>query len=269
MGERRPDQRQQGISRAGVGPAPSTGVVRATLIIVGGGGVTGVFTYDGTPGASDLATSQTQSTADPFGTATQTGITAYEPGTPDVNVNMTAGTLIFNQGLLSPALIASNSGAVLILQSGTTATDTEGISVVAVPGAANGQVQITGPVYLVASGTLENWHYVGTAGQPAFATGWANNTSGANLAFRELASPAFEVEIIGIVKASASAGSILFVLPAAYVPANNQSVWGIDTTTNTQGRWGVDAVSGNVVAAGFTVTSGDIYVIAGRFSLDI
>jgi hypothetical protein len=49
------------------------------LVIVAGGGVAGVYVYDPTAGLGTLIASMTDSTVDPFGNATEQGITSYAP----------------------------------------------------------------------------------------------------------------------------------------------------------------------------------------------
>lgn len=75
---RRPDQRQVGTARAGVGPAPSN-VVFARVVIVSGEGE-GVFSYSPAAGVGDLVAAITQSLTDSYGNATIEGIAAYSNG---------------------------------------------------------------------------------------------------------------------------------------------------------------------------------------------
>lgn len=66
-----------GITRAGVGPAPSGAIVRAQYIIVSDASTGGVFVYDGTPGPDNPPVyTITNSTTDPYGNKTYQGITA-------------------------------------------------------------------------------------------------------------------------------------------------------------------------------------------------
>jgi hypothetical protein len=76
---RRPDQRQIGTSRAGVGPGPSN-VVFARVVIVSGANE-GVFIYNGTPvlGNPPVST-ESNSTSDPFGNPILPGNVSYDPG---------------------------------------------------------------------------------------------------------------------------------------------------------------------------------------------
>ena len=100
----------------------------------------------------------------------------------------------------------------------------------------------------------ESWHYVGTAGKPSFASDWANfGSSDADLAFQM--TPDGSVWINGVVTPSAGAGSLLFTLPADYLPASKRA----DGVIHTNGQ----------VTTGNSVASGDAYVINGRYSLTI
>ena len=66
-------------------------------------------------------------------------------------------------------------------------------------------------------GRGEDWHYVGEAGEPAFATGWSNSTGNPKLAFRIRESGV--VDVAGVVDAS-SAGATVFTFPEGYRPDN-------------------------------------------------
>jgi hypothetical protein len=66
-------------------------------------------------------------------------------------------------------------------------------------------------------GTVEPWHQVGAAGEPAFQNGWANSGSGKNLAFRLNALG--EVDIYGDLTVPATPNTVIFTLPASYQPS--------------------------------------------------
>ena len=61
----------------GTQPGTTSPLLRAVLVLVGGGGVSGVFVYDPAIAAGDLIASMTDATADPFGDVTAKGVTAY------------------------------------------------------------------------------------------------------------------------------------------------------------------------------------------------
>lgn len=94
--ERRPDQRLQRRAPAGVGPAPSGGIVVARRVIVSGP-QDGVFVYAGPPAAGDLAASIVPSaTTDPYLNSVLAGIASYATsGTPRVAVENNAGAISF------------------------------------------------------------------------------------------------------------------------------------------------------------------------------
>ncbi|MGH2674457.1 MAG: hypothetical protein ACRDKA_10095 [Actinomycetota bacterium] len=72
------------------------------------------------------------------------------------------------------------------------------------------------PASAFASSTSEPHHEVGTAGEPSFGSGWANDNPGTtSAAFYK--DPLGVVHLKGIVSAS-SAGSTIFTLPAGYRP---------------------------------------------------
>lgn len=68
--------------------------------------------------------------------------------------------------------------------------------------------------------SYESWHYVGTTGEPAFASGWVNYGDGRDLAYR--LEPDGKVRFKGAIKSGTVAfGSAIFTLPAAYRPPQN------------------------------------------------
>lgn len=132
------------------------------------------------------------------------------------------------------------------------------------------QFGTTYPAGTILPGADENWNYVGTAGQPSFATGWSNfGHSGAGLGFRLAGAPFNTVLVDGIVTPGSGAGATLFTLPVGYRPASAQVIGGTNTTTGNNGYWVVNP-SGAVTAGAFGgILSGDEYTINGFFSLDI
>ena len=66
----------------------------------------------------------------------------------------------------------------------------------------------------------EDWHYVGEAGEPAFGTGWENNQSDYNLAFR--VREAGIVDIQGFIRVTSPPASTVdvFTLPVGYRPSS-------------------------------------------------
>jgi len=111
---------------------------------------TGLFVYSPTPGPGNLIASITNSATDPYGNATASVIAAYQPGIPATNVQMQAGAVKFNQsGTTGPAVIGSNNAGVLILTSGTTASNAQSCILELVPVAA-GQSGL-----IIAEGVIE------------------------------------------------------------------------------------------------------------------
>lgn len=93
---RRPDQRQTGTSRAGVGPAPSASVLLARVVITSGPGE-GVYNYSGTPRLGNPpVTSDSNGITDPYGNTILPGQVTYSWGTsPPYALQNNGGTLIF------------------------------------------------------------------------------------------------------------------------------------------------------------------------------
>jgi microcystin-dependent protein len=103
------------------------------------------------------------------------------------------------------------------------------------------------PVSAASQVSYENWHYVGTAGQPAFASGWVNYGDGRDAAFRK--EPDGKVRFRGLVKSGTVAyGSPIFTLPVGYRPEQNES---FPVVAN-------DAFGHMVILA-----TGDVYLVIG------
>lgn len=122
-----------------------------------------------------------------------------------------------------------------------------------------GTGSITGAKPATSPATRDGVNYVGTAGQPAFSSGW--NIRGAP--FQQLWFTMMGLNNDGpagsggIVKVSgsltvpaAAAGTTIFTLPTGYRPANSQSFVGVNNTT-------LAAVQVNVTAAGAVIFVGN------------
>lgn len=73
------------------------------------------------------------------------------------------------------------------------------------------------------AGQAEDWHYVGEAGEPAFATGWANiGSPEPALGFR--LREAGVVDLAGAITSGVGAASALFTLPEGYRPSSRAYV---------------------------------------------
>ena len=110
------------------------------------------------------------------------------------------------------------------------------------------------------------WVYVGSGGgAPAFASDWANAGGGtANLAFRQNGD---EVQVDGVVTPSAGAAALIFTLPAALAPADDQYIPVINTTTGAVVF--VHIAAAGTVSLGAGLINGDDYSINGSYSLSI
>jgi hypothetical protein len=121
--------------------------------------------------------------------------------------------------------------------------------------------------YVVLCSLGSGWNYVGTAGNPAFAANWANAGSGnASLAFMLTG---VSVQVTGAVIPSAGAGATLFTLPAGYLPASHQTIFGLNRTTGASVGWLIRS-TGAVQFFGATgIIAGDTFDINGSVSLNI
>lgn len=100
--------------------------------------------------------------------------------------------------------------------------------------------------------TPENWHYVGSAGNPAFGSGFANVGGGAaELAFRALGDQGM-VAINGYVS-STGAQAVVFTLPTAYIPNSDQRIYCSGSSSDATVFSGSGAVE-------VPATSGDYYI---------
>lgn len=123
---RRPDRRLLGTTRAGVGPAPSQNIIRAQIIIISGGTVTGLFEYSGAPAAGNppvAYASAPGTTTDPFGNPlpwTAGGFVVVSGTT--FAVLATASLQFHMTGDIANPLVSEAAGAVLNLSSGQAGT---------------------------------------------------------------------------------------------------------------------------------------------------
>jgi hypothetical protein len=129
-------------------------------------------------------------------------------------------------------------------------------------GGGNGVVQINYDSII----TFTGWNYVGSAGNPAFGSGWSNVGSGnADLAFKFITSN--EVWIKGYVKNSTAANTAnIFVLPSEYVPASQQIFTSVENGT-VYGNSVVVQTTGDVVM--FAAAGAGNYAVECRVALDI
>lgn len=220
------------------------------LIISATGGFTGLFEYSPVPGAGNLVASITPAAGtDPYGNHYPAGVNSQATGATPAQAVINAGSLEMTPG----GALAGTFGILTAIP-----------NTVVLGGVA---FQMTTPLF----GSDRLWIQVGSGGgAPAFATGWGNfGSSGAQLSFRKVASPPNCVWINGIVKPAVGAGTLLFTLPAFYVPLSVQVITGVNATTGGSGYWVVDT-SGNVNAGAFGgIITGDEYTINGLISLDI
>lgn len=263
------------VSTAGTGPAPQTGIVRATYVIVSGTNG-GVFVYTGTPAAGNppiVSIASVFATDDSYqNPIIGGGVASYLyplSGTPVALVQVdnsliwyywtgsawdtTASMSVDDSGLSSEVLIFSVIG--------TDATPPFSLGITPAGAIAGNGVN---------AGDAEVWHYVGTAGNPSFGTDWGNyGHGGADLAFR-IQADAGMVEFEGIITPSSNAASTtLLTVPAAYIPASVGWLSWYNITAGEAGYALVNNSSGAVTLGGIGITSGNEYSISGRYSLSI
>jgi hypothetical protein len=107
--------------------------------------------------------------------------------------------------------------------------------------------------------TMDTWHYVGAAGEPAFLNSWTGTFTGTVLnapRFRKY--PNGKVRIVGQFSGGAT-GTVAFVLPVGYRPANNLAgsvlIPIITQSGASNGYVQIFTATGNVTIAGTTPTS--------------
>lgn len=120
-------------------------------------------------------------------------------------------------------------------------------SVTTLPTGPQGIQGIQGPVGGNATIPMDTVHVVNTSGEPAFLNSWSNYDTTRVARFRK--DPLGKVRLSGIVKGGA-VGSIMFRLPAGYLPARGQQAW--STVAN-------GAFSDIEVAA-----TGDVFFVGGN-----
>jgi hypothetical protein len=122
--------------------------------------------------------------------------------------------------------------------------------------------------------TQENWHYVGQAGQPAFAADWGNYGHGANaLAFKLLAEYD-QVLIMGTISPNPATTAPVFTLPPAYWPSATQFITGINISAGGACFLQIQSATaaptpGSVEFGGMAQTTGDGYAFTGIYNLNI
>jgi hypothetical protein len=133
-----------------------------------------------------------------------------------------------------------------------------------------GEYILTGDVYPVVPGTQtqEIWNYVGAGGQPAFGSGWSNQGGAwANVAFRQLASPANSVQIAGTASNGTAANAApIFTLPAGYQPVTQQRFPQLENGTVAHS---VDVHTDGTVTLETGSAGTGTYFLAVIFSLDL
>ncbi len=114
-------------------------------------------------------------------------------------------------------------------------------------------------------GRGEDWHYVGEAGEPAFANSWVNAGPGQQLGFRIRESGIVDVQ--GVVK-DGTVDAAVFTLPSDYRPSNIIDVpivaYDLGASSWVAGLLTVNA-SGAVSAY---ISTNDEVHITGQFFLD-
>lgn len=116
--------------------------------------------------------------------------------------------------------------------------------------------------------TLDEWHYVGEAGEPAFLNSWSNWAGNQKLSFR--LREAGIVDIAGYCLAG-TPGSTVFTLPTGYVPTNITQIpiTGVVSGTYRASVLQIDT-SGNVKAlryASSVAADPDEFCVSGSFFL--
>jgi hypothetical protein len=278
---RRPDQRQLGVSRSGVGPSPSAGIVIARQVIVYGSGTGfGVFVYSPAFADGDLVGSIAASSGtDSFGDTVLAGITSYGSSQyaqlnsgylvlGNIGVSMTeqpsiyynAESLQLTSGILSLAYTA----ATLELVAG------DGV---------NPQIQVEGDILLEgynlfpgqpsSPATAEVWHAL------PLSNSWANSGNGPAAQYRLLASPPNTVEVIfDLNPGTVTNGTTVATLPAGYHPASAQTIAcvipsGVPTTTWPSPRLSIGAASGAIACQGMAgMTAAGRVAVHAFISLD-
>jgi hypothetical protein len=137
----------------------------------------------------------------------------------------------------------ANGNAYLIMSGGSSGVNIEICQEIRALQPGTGGTPTNAPV-------AESWHQVGTAGQPAFQNSWGNS-SGTGCRFRLLPIGDGLVEIYAeVVNTTATGNSIVFTLPAGYVP---------DVATNHVAGWNNPASSNSATVPWvFVDTSGDV-----------
>lgn len=95
--------------------------------------------------------------------------------------------------------------------------------------------------------TVEDWHYVGTTGEPAF-TGtinWANTTSSTDAPAAFYKDPFNRVHIKGAIR-NGTNGESAWTLPAGYRPEETLT-FSVTQSSAAEGAWVVIASSGTVI----------------------
>src|SRR4051794_419497 len=86
------------------------------------------------------------------------------------------------------------------------------------PTGAQGPTGATGATGGNATVPMDTWHYIGTTGEPAFMNNWGHTAASSHARFRKF--PDGKVRLAGQIK-TGFFGTVAFILPAAYCPAQN------------------------------------------------
>lgn len=128
-------------------------------------------------------------------------------------------------------------------------------------GGPSGAIGPAGPAGGNATVPMDPWHYVGTAGEPAFSAGWSNyGGSYGTVGFRK--DPLGRVHLRGLVQtpAAPAIGATIFTLPAGYLPPiGRQAV--LDTSYNAVGVCRIDVGTDGIVK----FMQSDTAITAGGF----
>jgi hypothetical protein len=250
----RPDQRLTGISRAGTGPAPQQQFVRATVVVIYGNGLTGVFVYEGKPRAGnppvvDIAPPGV--TTDPYGNVLPGVAGGVVSASALTYSELTGGNILI--GVIGaagePSSLFSNSTAYdgfLAISSGVAALGDDAATIglyessTGTPGVVVGvnnsgretaallEVQGTVAAELVEAivgGAAETWHT-----PSSFGTGWQDGPSaGSDQPFQYRLNPDGTLGLVGAVSTTSATPSstITPALPSGYQPATQQAFGGI------------------------------------------
>jgi len=97
--------------------------------------------------------------------------------------------------------------------------------------------------------TVEDWHYIGDDGEPAFNNNWVNRGNEPAAYYKD---PFGRVHLKGNLEGSASNNTIAFTLPEGYRPDNKQEFATVVTTTDAHNTVTVQADGDVIIYGGST-----------------